>query len=93
VFDRECLLTDTLLLSRLFNPDRPNGHSLSAWGTLLGFPKTDYRNLLCELGVLDKNQPKGAEFSFFNDALVPYCERDSEVTSQLYAHLLKEKVS
>jgi DNA polymerase I-like protein with 3'-5' exonuclease and polymerase domains len=93
VFDRECLLTDTLLLSRLFNPDRPTGHSLSAWGTLLGFPKTDYRNLLEELGVLDKKQPKGAEFSFFNDSLVPYCERDSEVTSQLYAHLLKEKAS
>lgn len=32
-------LRDTLVLSRLANPSRDNGHSLDAWGQYLGFPK------------------------------------------------------
>lgn len=32
-------LTDTLVLSRLFNPDREGGHSLESWGERFGFPK------------------------------------------------------
>lgn len=33
---------DTLILSRFFNPSRKGGHSLSAWGERLNFPKTDF---------------------------------------------------
>ena len=33
---------DTLVLSRLFNPDRSGGHSLGAWGNRLGFRKIDF---------------------------------------------------
>ena len=33
---------DTLLLSQLLNPDRDGGHSLSAWGLRLGFPKGEH---------------------------------------------------
>ena len=33
---------DTLVLSRLFNPDRFGGHSLGAWGNRLGFRKIDF---------------------------------------------------
>lgn len=32
-------LVDTLVLSYLYNPHIPNGHSLDAWGVRLGFPK------------------------------------------------------
>lgn len=35
-------LTDTLVMSRLFNPVRDGGHSLASWGERLGFPKGDH---------------------------------------------------
>ncbi len=35
-------LTDTLVLSRLFNPVRDGGHSLASWGQRLGYPKGDH---------------------------------------------------
>ena len=33
---------DTLVLSRLFNPDRKTGHRLSDWGKVLSFPKIEF---------------------------------------------------
>lgn len=45
-------LLDTLVLSRLFHPDVDGGHSLSAWGGRLGFPKgehTDWSQLSDEM--------------------------------------------
>ena len=38
-----CEITDTLVLSRLANPQR-KAHSLGAWGESLGFPKGDYND-------------------------------------------------
>lgn len=35
-------VTDTLVLSRLFYPDRPGGHSLESWGERLGRSKIDF---------------------------------------------------
>ena len=35
-------LKDTLVLSRLANPSRDNGHSLDAWGSTLGYAKGDH---------------------------------------------------
>lgn len=37
-------ITDTLVLSRLFKPDRDGGHSLESWGERLSFPKGDYND-------------------------------------------------
>ena len=37
-------LVDTLLLSKLFNADIQNGHSLAAWGERFKFPKGDYHD-------------------------------------------------
>ena len=37
-------IQDTLIMSRLYNPDRDGGHSLSNWGTMLGFKKIDFDN-------------------------------------------------
>ena len=35
-------IEDTLVMSRLDNPSREGGHSLSSWGTRLNYPKGDY---------------------------------------------------
>ena len=35
-------ITDTLILSRLYNPQLEGGHSLKAWGERLGFPKGEH---------------------------------------------------
>lgn len=37
-------LTDTLVLSRLYNPSLDGGHSLARWGERLKFPKGDYND-------------------------------------------------
>ena len=34
---------DTLIVSRLLDPSREQGHSLEAWGNTLKFPKTNYK--------------------------------------------------
>ena len=38
----DCKITDTLVMSRLYNPQLEGGHSLAAWGERLKFPKGDY---------------------------------------------------
>jgi len=35
-------LRDTLILSRLFNPVREDGHSLESWGVRVGLPKQEF---------------------------------------------------
>lgn len=40
----ECKITDTLVMSRLYNPQLEGGHSLAAWGERLKFPKGDYHD-------------------------------------------------
>jgi DNA polymerase I-like protein with 3'-5' exonuclease and polymerase domains len=45
---------DTILLSRLYNPALSGGHSLSAWGHRLGYPKGDFT---------DYNAPAAQVFS------------------------------
>ena len=39
-------LIDTLVLSRLFNPNRDGGHSLESWGFRLGLSKIDFEDYL-----------------------------------------------
>jgi hypothetical protein len=80
------MVIDTLVLSRLLNPDRerPEGlpqkvgpHSLQAWGYRVGTYKGDY----------GKQQ---AAFDEYNEDMLSYCKQDVEVTEQVYKHLLKE---
>ena len=77
---------DTLVLSRLLNPDRerPEGlpqkvgpNSLQAWGYRVGIYKGDYGN-------------QEAAFDQYNEDMLAYCRQDVEVTEQVYKHLLKE---
>ena len=40
----KCKVTDTLVMSRLANPQRDGGHSLDNWGTVLGQPKGEHND-------------------------------------------------
>ena len=80
------MVIDTLVLSRLLNPDRerPDGlpqkvgpHSLQAWGYRVGTYKGDYGK-------------QEAAFDEYNEDMLSYCKQDVEVTEQVYKHLLKE---
>jgi len=80
------MVIDTLVLSRLLNPDRarPEGlpqkvgpHSLQAWGYRVGIYKGDYGK-------------QEQAFDTYNQEMMDYCVQDTEVTEQVYKHLLKE---
>ena len=83
---------DTLIVSRLIDPSRENGHSLEAWGETLGALKTDYRAKWLEAkGLPDKGTPKGLEFDDpVMDVLEDYCAQDVKVTAKLYQKLVAE---
>ena len=66
---------DTLVLSRLLNPNRENGHSLEAWGNRLGYPKIDFKDY--DAGL--------------SDEMIQYCIRDVEVLERVYHALEDEK--
>ena len=44
VFVDKARVEDTLIMSRLANPNREGGHSLANWGDTLKFPKGDYED-------------------------------------------------
>ena len=67
-------LEDTLVMSRLFNPVRENGHSLKAWGWRVGMHK--------------KEQP--IDFNSYTPAMLDYCVRDVKLNEAVYNYLLKE---
>jgi len=80
------MVIDTLVLSRLLNPDRerPEGlpqkvgpHSLQAWGYRVGIYKGDYGK-------------QEQAFDEYNEEMMEYCIQDVNVTEQVYKALLKE---
>lgn len=78
---------DTLIVSRLLDPSRENGHSLEAWGQTLGFHKIDYAKVWTWL--MDRNEEyRGESFDLPHHGLLDdYCVRDVEVTAKLYLKL------
>ncbi len=69
-------IVDTLILSRLFNPERSGHakpHSLEAWGNRLGAKKSEF-----------------TDFSQFSPSMLEYCVQDLRVTHKLFFHLLEE---
>jgi hypothetical protein len=44
LFGKDCLITDTLLWSKLLSPDRLGNHSLKAWGKRMGDYKGDFED-------------------------------------------------
>jgi len=90
LFGEECTLVDTLIVSRITNPDRFEGHSLGAWGKRLGDLKDDFRQQCVDAGIIDKNAPKGAEFRQWTPIMLEYCRQDTKVNADVFNHLVKE---
>jgi len=65
---------DTLVISRLINPNKEKGHSLKNWGF----------QLECEKG----ESPE--DFTEYNKEMLDYCIQDVKLNRILYLHLLKE---
>lgn len=73
---KPCLITDTLVWSKLLNPDRQDSfgkHGLAAWGLRLGFPKWDFH-----------------EFDQWSWRMCAYCFNDTLVSVELYEALINE---
>lgn len=90
VFGEKCLITDTLVLSRLLNPDRKGGHSIEAFGKRLKNKKTPFRQVCINKGYIDKGAEQGAEFQSFVPEMVEYCEQDTSVNKDVFFLLKKE---
>lgn len=67
---------DTLIMSRLYDPNIEGGHSLKAWGKRLGFDKMDFDTEDFDSGLTDE--------------MLEYCKRDVEVLERLHNHLVRE---
>jgi DNA polymerase I-like protein with 3'-5' exonuclease and polymerase domains len=81
---------DTLVVSRLLEPTRENGHSLDAWGKTLGQEKIDYAAVWSWImGV--RQSYSGECFDRPHDALLEhYCKRDVSVLCLLFRRLVDE---
>jgi len=95
--DEQCTLngkpvkiTDTLVLSKVLNPDRYGGHSLDEWGVRLKEHKIDWRGKAIELGLIPPDAPKGAEFARYHPEMLVYNEQDCKTNVKLYWYLKEE---
>jgi hypothetical protein len=83
-------IIDTLVLSKVLNPDRFGGHSIEAWGERLKLPKIDWRQEAYNLGLISANAPRGAEFQTYHPMMLEYNERDVDVNHMVYDALIAE---
>ena len=67
---------DTLILSRLLNPQLEGGHSLKAWGRRLKNHKIDFETEDFDSGLTQEMQD--------------YCIQDTQLTCDLYNYLMAE---
>lgn len=82
---------DTLVLSRLLDPSRSDGHSLEAWGKTLGSHKADYLGIWKWL-MQPEEYVKGMEWDKPHmPLLIEYCKQDVHVTHSLYTWLMYQK--
>lgn len=86
---KQVQFVDTFYLSMFLNPDRA-GHSVEYFGEVLGLEKIDWREEAVQLGLIDRNSPKGAEFMQYHPRMDDYCERDVDVTILILKYLLQE---
>ncbi|AGH32148.1 DNA polymerase I [Vibrio phage 11895-B1] len=74
---RECFIDDTLVKSKLLNPDRRGGHSLENFGKLLGFAKGSYGK-----------QPNA--WDKFSVEMLAYCIDDVRLNTKVHEYLNRE---
>lgn len=89
-FGKPITFIDTLILSRLFNPDRRDGHKLEAWGKRTGNFKMDFRELCIEKGYIQRTDPKGTEFQNYCEEMLAYCTQDTITNIDTFLALEKE---
>jgi DNA polymerase I-like protein with 3'-5' exonuclease and polymerase domains len=78
---------DTLVVSRLLEPTKENGHSLDAWGKTLGVAKLDYK-ATWQWMMNRREEYNGECFDAPIDVLLEYyCVRDVSVLRNLFTHL------
>lgn len=72
---------DGYVLSMFIQPDLPK-HSLEylSGGHEHADGKLDYRQSLIDAGAMESTSPKGHEFTFYHDLIVPYCDKDVDAT-------------
>jgi DNA polymerase-1 len=78
---------DTIVMSQLLEPSRPQGHSLASWGAALGYPKMDYKARWIE--TMGRKEEYSGEcydnpVEWLNKE---YCKQDVVVLQHLYTHL------
>lgn len=90
LFGRDVYFFDTLIFSRLFEPDRFGGHSLKEWGKRIGNFKDDFRQLCIDKCYIEKSSERGAEFRNYCPEMVDYCVQDTKVGGLVYKELVVE---
>lgn len=90
LFGRDVMFLDTLILSRILNPDRYLGHSLDSWGERVGNHKSDFRGEMIAKGYITKDDPKGFEFSFYSEEMKVYCIQDTSANRSTLFKLFEE---
>lgn len=83
---KEVQYIDTYILSQYLNPDS-KFHSLSYLADGSENEKMPYRERLISKGRMTGNEPKGFEFTFWDDLMVNYCDDDVDATIGVFNKL------
>ena len=92
LFGKPVKIVDTLIWSKLLNPDRFGGHSLDAWGKRTNNLKQPFREICIEKGYIEKSASKGAEFQEYYPETGIYCIQDTSTTASTLEILNSERV-
>jgi len=86
---RKCRYVDTYYASMFIEPSKPS-HSLDTLTAECGTYKIEYRKQLIEGGFMTGKEPKGHEFTFFNDLMPAYCNQDVDGNLVVYHKLVNK---
>ena len=92
VFPNTCKVFDTMIYSKVLNYRRFGylGHSLENWGRYLGNHKIDWRQKAIELGLIEEDEPEGAEFRIYHPEMSEYCKQDVRLNTEVYHILVRD---
>lgn len=86
---RKVNFVDTFYLSMFLNPDREK-HSIEHFGSVLGYPKLDFRQASIDEGIISRDADDGEEFQQHSALMDKYCEIDTEISDKTFKYLLRE---
>lgn len=81
---------DNMVASKCQNPDR-GGHSVDWYGTVMNFPKIDWRGKAIELGLIASDSPKGEEFKKYHPEMLVYNTQDADISHKIFQFLHTER--